>query len=252
MAGCMPSDKSPPFDLANYLVTEGPGRRMMQVKPKGTFFRQGDLANSVFFLQKGRAQLNVLSPSGKEAVITMLRPGSFVGEEAIGPLAKYRLAAATAITPCLALRLEVEEMRRVLEREGTFANLFIGFLLARNMRTQADLVDQLFNSSEKRLARVLLLMAEFGRVDQERILIAPVTQEVLAEMIGATRSRVSTFMNHFRRLGYIEYSEHNERIRVNRSLLNFALHNQFSSENAKSTPLPSIPTTDVPKHPHDD
>ena len=193
----------------------------MRFKQKKDIFSQGDAADAVFYLQSGRAKLTVVSSRGKEATITLLNPGDFVGEEAIAAVAGLRMATATAITPCVVLRIEKGEMLRVMSEEHAFSGLFLAFLLARSMRTQADLVDQLFNSSEKRLARILLLMAEFGKPGEPETLIPKITQETLAEMIGTTRSRVSFFMNRFRKLGFVEY---NGRIRVNKSLLNVILH----------------------------
>ena len=209
------------FDAAAFLANTGLGRRIVQVKPKLVFFSQGNSADSIFYLQKGRAKLTVVSKNGKEATITLLSAGDFIGEESIAGAVGLRLATATAITACTALKIERGEMLRVLHEEHAFSDLFLKFLLARSMRTQADLVDQLFNSSEKRLARILLLMAEFGKPGEPETLIPKITQETLAEMIGTTRSRVSFFMNRFRKLGFIEY---NGRIQVHKSLLNVILH----------------------------
>ena len=213
--------KNTTFDPAGFLANAGLGRRIVQLKPKRAFFSQGSLADSVFYLQKGRAKLTVVSARGKEATITLLSAGDFVGEESIAGVVGLRLATATAITACTALKIERAEMIRVLHEEHVFSDLFLKFLLARSMRTQADLVDQLFNSSEKRLARILLLMAEFGKPGEPETLIPTITQETLADMIGTTRSRVSFFMNRFRKLGFLEY---NGRIRVHKSLLNVVLH----------------------------
>jgi CRP-like cAMP-binding protein len=176
----------------------------------------------------------VVSEAGKEATITLLHEGDFVGEEALAGPVGLRLATATAITACTAMKIDRLEMVRVLHEEHTFSDLFLKFLLARSMRTQADLVDQLFNSSEKRLARILLLMAEFGQPGEPETLIPKISQETLAEMIGTTRSRVSFFMNRFRALGFVEY---NGRIKVHKSLLNVVLHDQKSNKNAVSAPL---------------
>jgi CRP/FNR family cyclic AMP-dependent transcriptional regulator len=222
------------FDVAAFLKSAGLGRRIVQLKPKDVFFAQGNPADSVFYLQTGRAKLTVVSKNGKEATITLLSAGEFIGEESIAGVVGLRLAAATAITACLALKIEREEMIRVLHEEHAFSDLFLRFLIARSMRTQADLVDQLFNSSEKRLARILLLMAEFGKPGEPETLIPQITQETLAEMIGTTRSRVSFFMNRFRNLGFIEY---NGRIRVHKSLLNVVLHDQLPQNNAVSASL---------------
>jgi CRP/FNR family cyclic AMP-dependent transcriptional regulator len=209
------------FDAAAFLASAGLGRRIVQFKPKQAFFSQGNPADSVFYLQKGRVQLTVVSKNGKEATISLLSAGDFVGEESIAGAVGLRLTTATAITACSALKIERGEMIRVIHEEHAFSDLFLKFLLTRSMRIQADLVDQLFNSSEKRLARILLLLAEFGKPGEPESLIPSITQETLAEMIGTTRSRVSFFMNRFRKLGFIEY---NGRIRVHKSLLNVVLH----------------------------
>jgi CRP/FNR family cyclic AMP-dependent transcriptional regulator len=213
--------KKTTFDATTFLTSAGLGRRIVRLKPKEAFFSQGSSADSVFYLQKGRAKLTVVSQGGKEATIALLFAGDFVGEESVAGVVGLRLATATAITACVALKITRQEVLRVLHEEHAFSDLFLKFLLARSMRTQADLVDQLFNSSEKRLARVLLLMAEFGRPGESEKLIPKITQEALAEIIGTTRSRVSFFMNRFRSLGFIEY---NGGIRVHKSLLNVILH----------------------------
>ena len=189
------------FDPAAFLANAGLGRRIVELKAKQVFFAQGSPADSVFYLQKGRAKITVVSKRGKEATITLLTAGEFIGEESIAGAVGLRLATATALTSCKALKIERAEMVRVMHEEHAFSDLFLKFLLARSMRTQADLVDQLFNSSEKRLARVLLLMAEFGKAGEPETLIPQITQETLAEMIGTTRSRVSFFMNRFRKWG---------------------------------------------------
>jgi CRP/FNR family cyclic AMP-dependent transcriptional regulator len=214
----------PRFDAAAFLTTAGLGRRIIQLAPKDAFFSQGDPADSVFYLQKCRAKVTVVSQAGKEATIALLSVGDFVGEEALAAIAGLRLASATAITTCTALRISRDEMIRVMHEEHLFSDLFLKFLLEHSMRIQADLVDQLFNSSEKRLARILLLMAEFGKSGEPETLIPKITQETLAEMIGTTRSRVSFFMNRFRELGFIEY---NGRIKVHKSLLDVVLHEEF-------------------------
>jgi CRP/FNR family transcriptional regulator, cyclic AMP receptor protein len=209
------------FDAPVFLAEAGLGRRIVQLKPRQAFFSQGGAADSIFYLQSGRAKLTVVSQKGKEATITLFAVGDFVGEESLATVGGLRLATATAITACTALKIDREEMVRVMHEEHSFSDLFVKFLLARSMRTQADLVDQLFNSSEKRLARILLLLAEFGKPGEPESLIPEITQETLAEMIGTTRSRVSFFMNRFRKLGFIQY---NGRIRVHKSLLNVVLH----------------------------
>src|SRR6202161_2684257 len=226
--------KQSAFDPEAFLTSAGLGRRIVQFKPQEAFFSQGSEADSIFYLQKGRAKLTVVSAAGKEATITLLTVGDFVGEESIAGAMGRRLATATAINACTALKIERVEMIRVMHEEHAFSDLFLKFLLARSMRTQADLVDQLFNSSEKRLARILLLMAEFGMPGEPESLIPKITQETLAEMIGPTRSRVSFFMNRFRKLGFIEY---NGRIKVHKSLLNVVLLDQLPERNPeKSVP----------------
>jgi len=228
------------FDAAAFLAKAGLGRRVVQFGAKEAFFSQGDHADSVFYLQKGRAKLTVVSSNGKEATITLLSVGDFVGEESLASVGGRHLSTATAITACTALKIGREEMVRVMHEEHAFSDVFLKFLLARSMRTQADLVDQLFNSSEKRLARILLLMAEFGMPGEPEPLIPPITQETLAEMIGTTRSRVSFFMNRFRKLGLIEY---NGRIRVHKTLLNVVLHDELPEQNAEKPPITNTPRT---------
>lgn len=218
------------FDLAAFLAHAGLGRRIIDLKPGQTFFVQGDPANSVFYLQSGRAKITVVSQSGKEATITLLSAGEFVGEESLASVPGLRLSTASALNSCIALKITKEEVGRVMHNEPTFADFFLKFLLARSMRIQADLVDQLFNSSEKRLARILLLMAEFGKPGEPQTYIPPITQETLAEMIGTTRSRVSFFMNRFRKLGFIDY---NGRIQVHKSLLNVVLLDQLPEHNSQ-------------------
>jgi CRP-like cAMP-binding protein len=222
------------FDTAAFLANAGLGRQIVELKPKETFFCQGDRADSVYYMQKGRAKLTVVSQIGKEATITLLTSGEFVGEESLASILGFRLATATAINVCTALKIGRDEMIRVMHDEPAFADIFLKFLLARSMRTQADLVDQLFNSSEKRLARILLIMAEFGKPGEPETFIPPITQETLAEMIGTTRSRVSFFMNRFRKLGFIDY---NGRIRVNKSLLNVVLLDQLPEHNSERPSL---------------
>jgi CRP-like cAMP-binding protein len=229
---------NPAFDPEAFLANAGLGRRIVDLKGKETFFSQGDATDSVFYLQKGRARLTVVSQNGKEATITLLSAGDFVGEECIAAVPGLRLATATAVNNCSALKIGRDEMIRVMHEEPAFADLFMKFLLARSMRTQADLVDQLFNSSEKRLARSLLLMAEFGKPGGPETFIPPITQETLADMIGTTRSRVSFFMNRFRKLGFISY---NGRIQVHKSLLNVVLLDQLPDHNAAKPPITPIP-----------
>jgi CRP-like cAMP-binding protein len=212
--------EKPGFDTAAFLSSAGLGRTIIQLLPKEAFFSQGDPADSVFYIQKGRAKVTVVSAAGKEATIALLSAGDFVGEEALAAMAGLRLATATAITACTTLKISREELIRIMHVEHSFSDLFLKVMLDRSMRIQADLVDQLFNSSEKRLARILLLMAEFGKPGEPDQYIPKISQETLAEMIGTTRSRVSFFMNRFRKLGFIEY---NGRVKVHKSLLNAVL-----------------------------
>jgi CRP-like cAMP-binding protein len=190
--------------------------------PKETFFTQGDPADAVFYLQKGRVRVTVVSTVGKEATITILGAGEFIGEESLAASPGLRLATATALTACTALQIARNEMIRVMHEEHDFSDLFLKFLLARSMRIQADLVDQLFNSSEKRLARILLLLAHFGKESRTETVHPGINQEHLAQMVGTTRSRVSHFMNKFRTLGFIDYSGNGE-LKVNNGLLSVIL-----------------------------
>jgi CRP-like cAMP-binding protein len=219
---------------AYFLAQSGIGRKLVNLKAKETFFSQGDPADCVFYLNTGRAKLTVVSERGKEGTITLLGPSDFIGEESIAAPPGLRLATATAITACVALKIPRSEMIRVMHEQLGFSDIFLKFLLARGMRTQADLVDQLFNNSEKRLARILLLMAEFGQPGEVESLIPKITQDALAAMIGTTRSRVSFFMNKFRQRGFIEY---NGRIRIHKSLLNVILQDQSPGQNSVSAPL---------------
>ena len=218
-----------PFDTTGFLASEGPGRKICRNKPRQPFYSQGGAADSVFYLQSGQAKLTVLSKRGKEATVTMLAAGDFFGEESMAGVELLRTASAMAVSVCVALKIERAQMLLVLHDEHAFSDFFMQFIVTRGVRTQADLVDQLFNSSERRLARTLLLMAEYGGPGKPETLIPAVTQETLAEMIGTTRSRVSFFMNRFRKLGYIDY---NGRIRVHTSLLNMVLRDQLPEENA--------------------
>lgn len=225
------------FDAAAFLMSAGLGRRIVEFAANQSFFSQGDPSDSVFYLQKGRAKVTVVSHAGKEATITLLSAGDFVGEGALAAVPGLRLSTATAISPCTALKITREEMIRVLHEQLEFSDLFMKFLLERSMRIQADLVDQLFNSSEKRLARILLLMAEFGQPGEPETLLPKISQETLAEMIGTTRSRVSFFMNRFRKLGFVDYDG---RIRVHRSLLNVVLHDHLADDEGPAIfPIPA-------------
>jgi CRP-like cAMP-binding protein len=219
------------FDLATFLEEAGVGRKVVHLQPKQVFFSQGSPADSVFYLRTGSARLTVVSADGKEATVALLSSGEFIGEESLASVGGLHLATATALVVCTALQIAREEMIRVMYEERSFSEIYMKFLLARSMRTQADLVDQLFNSCEKRLARVLLLLAEFGEPGKSKSVIPPITQETLAEMVGTTRSRVSFFMNRFRKLGLIEY---NGRIRVHKSLINVILHNHFTEQEAQT------------------
>jgi len=234
-----------PFDTAAFLAAEGPGRSIINSPPKHDVFSQGDPAHSVFYLQTGRAKLTVTSKSGKEATVTLLAPGDFFGEESIAGAGTLRTVTASAITACRILRIATGELLRVLQTERKFSSFFLKFIVIRGIRTQADLIDQLFNSSERRLARTLLMMAEYGEPGKPEAKIPPVTQKTLAEMIGATRSRVSYFMNRFRKLGYVDYNDGG--IRVHKSLLNAVLHDKLPEENASRPklldPAPSPPRT---------
>ena len=222
--------EKPRFDTAAFLASADLARRIIHLAPNDAFFSQGDPADSVFYLQQGRAKVAVVSAAGKEATISLLSVGDFVGEEAFASLSELRLATATAITACTALKISREELIRVMHEEHSFSDLFLKFLVERSIRLQADLVDQLFNSSEKRLARILLLMAEFGKPGEREQYIPQITQETLAEMVGTTRARVSFFMNRFRKLGFIEY---NGRIKVHKSLLNVVLLGQWPERNPR-------------------
>ena len=226
------------FDLADFLATAGVGRRIVQLKPSQVFFSQGSMADSIFYLQTGRAKLTVVSHDGREATIALLPAGEFVGEESLASVGALHMATARAITASTALRIDRGEMIRVMHAEHSLSEMYLKFLLVRSMRIQADLVDQLFNSSERRLARILLILAEFSEPGEREHWVPPITQETLAEMIGTTRSRVSFFMNRFRRLGLIEY---NGRIRVHKSLLNVVLHDQFPERNPERPPGSATP-----------
>jgi CRP/FNR family transcriptional regulator, cyclic AMP receptor protein len=208
------------FDIDEYLSTSGPGRRVVNWKRGGVIFAQGDAADAVFFLHKGRIKISVVSASGKEATIRLVTAGDFFGEKAMEPAPTQRVTRATAISDSTALRISRSEFIRVMREEQAFSYKFSNFLLACSMRTQADLVDQLFNRAEKRLARLLLLLAENARPGEEDTLIPQISQEALAGMIGSTRPRVNAFMNRFRKLGFVEYDS---RIRVHKSLLNVFL-----------------------------
>jgi CRP/FNR family cyclic AMP-dependent transcriptional regulator len=210
------------FDPRKFLATIGEGRKVVTVPKKQTIFTQGDAADAVFYIQEGKVRLTVVSKIGKEATLGILNDGEFFGEGGLAgqPL---RMGSATAMTDCELLRIDKKAMILALHREHTFSDLFVAYLLARNIRYEEDLVDQLFNSSEKRLARILLLLAHFGKEGVPETVIPKISQETLAEMIGTTRSRVSFFMNRFRKLGFLNYNG-GTGLQVHSSLLNVVLH----------------------------
>ncbi len=214
--------KNIPFDPMVFLATGNGGRAISKYRKNETIFSQGDPADSVFYIQKGKVKIAVVSERGKEAVVALQGPDEFFGEGCLtGQL--RRLATATAVTECEVMRVEKAAMIRVLHDEPAFSEMFVSHLLTRTVRVEEDLVDQLFNSSEKRLARALLLLANFGKEGRPEPILAKISQETLAEMIGTTRSRVSLFMNKFRKLGLIDYNGHME---VHSSLLNVVLHDE--------------------------
>jgi CRP-like cAMP-binding protein len=234
----MAAEMNHTFDTAVFLANAGLGRKIVQLAAQDHFYSQGDPADEVFYLQKGRAKLTVLSSAGKKATITSLTEGDFIGEESLAAVGGMRLASATASEACTALKISRTEMIRVMHEEHEFSEVFLKFLLTRSMRIQAELVDQLFNSCEKRLARVLLLMAEYGQPGEPERLIPKISYEVLAEMVGTTDSRVSFFLNRFQELGFIDCKD---RIRVHESLLNVILHDQMPGDNAEKPYLSNIP-----------
>jgi len=210
------------FDPKTFLSTMDGGRKIAVFPKKQTIFVQGDSSDAVFYIQKGKVRLTVVSKTGKEATIGILNEGDFFGEGCLTgqPL---RLCSATAMIDCSVLKIDKKAMMEVLHREHTFSDMFVAYLLTRNIRYEADLVDQLFNSSEKRLARILLLLAHFGKDGVHETPIPNISQETLAEMIGTTRSRVSFFMNRFRKLGFIDYHAGDD-LQIHSSLLNVVLH----------------------------
>jgi CRP-like cAMP-binding protein len=216
------SKKRSKFDLKTFLSTIDGGRTIAADPKKQTIFAQGDMADSVFYLQKGRVKLTVVATSGKEATIGILNEGDFFGEGCLTGQPR-RMCSATAMTDCTAMRIEKKSMLEVIHREQSFSDMFVAYLLTRNIRYEEDLVDQLFNSSEKRLARILLLLAQFGKDGKPEVAIPKISQETLAEMVGTTRSRVNFFMNRFRKLGLIDYHGGDE-LQVHSSLLNIVLH----------------------------
>ena len=214
------SKKNPAFNAQAFLDSAGVARRSCGVSKIQKIYSQGESANNVLYIQKGGIKLSVVNEVGKEAVVAMLGPGDFFGEGGLaGQL--VRMGTATAITPTTLLVIEKQEMIRVLHAEHAFSDRFVAYMLARNIRIEQDLIDQLFNSSEKRLARTLLLLARYGQQDQPQKMVPKISQETLAEMIGTTRSRVNFFMNKFRKLGFIKY---NGGLHINTSLLSVVLH----------------------------
>jgi CRP/FNR family cyclic AMP-dependent transcriptional regulator len=208
------------FDVHTFLESAGLARKVVEFRRAAAIFSQGDLAKNVMYIQKGGVKLSVVSASGKEAVVAVLGPGDFFGEGCLAGQ-PVRMASATAITPSSVMVIQKSEMIRVLHAEHDFSDRFLTHMLARNIRVEEDLVDQLFNSSEKRLARTLLLLARFGKDDRPQRVLPKISQEMLAEMVGTTRSRVNFFMNRFRKMGFIKY---NGVLQINSSLLSVVLH----------------------------
>jgi CRP/FNR family transcriptional regulator, cyclic AMP receptor protein len=212
--------KKQKFDSQTFLSTIDGGRTISGFSKKQTIFTQGDPSDAVFYIQKGRVKLAVVSKNGKEATLGILTEGDFFGEGCLAgqPL---RMCSATAVTDCSVMRINKKSMMEVIHRERVFSEMFVSYLLTRNIRYEEDLVDHLFNSSEKRLARILLLLAHFGKEGRPEVAIPKISQETLAEMVGTTRSRVNFFMNRFRKLGFVRY---NGELEVHSSLLNVVLH----------------------------
>jgi CRP/FNR family transcriptional regulator, cyclic AMP receptor protein len=208
------------FDVQDFLDSAGVARKVAEYKKRETIFSQGDPGKNVLYIQKGGVRLSVVNETGKEAVVAVLGPGDFFGEGCLAGQS-LRIGTATAVTPTTALLIEKNEMIRVLHTEHAFSDRFISHMLSRNIRVEEDLVDQLFNSSEKRLARTLLLLARYGKEDKPQKMLPKISQEMLAEMVGTTRSRVNFFMNKFRKLGFIKY---NGGLHINTSLLSVVLH----------------------------
>jgi CRP-like cAMP-binding protein len=218
----LPARKSRLFDPGSFLSQAGVGRAIVDLQKGEKVFSQGDPAGAIFYILSGRVRVSVISSGGREATIALLATGDFLGEECIANSQPLRLASAAAITRSILLKIDRNEMIRTLHEQHALSDVFVAYLLSRNLRIQEDLMDQLFNSSEKRLARVLLLLAHFGKEEGlPETVIPKISQETLAEMVGTTRSRVNFFMNRFRKLGLIEY---NGKILVRRALLNVVLH----------------------------
>lgn len=212
--------KTPPFDVKTFLASAGDARRVLQFPKNGTIYTQGEPADTVLYVQSGSVKLSVVSSSGKEAIVGLMRPGEFFGEGCLAGQSS-RMGSATASTPTTVLSVTKKKMLRLLHEQHAMSDAFIAYILARNIRIEEDLVDQLFNSSEKRLARTLLLLSSYGK-DNELVNVLPaLSQETLAEIVGTTRSRVNFFMNKFKRLGFIQYKDG---LQVNSSLLSVVLH----------------------------
>jgi CRP/FNR family transcriptional regulator, cyclic AMP receptor protein len=208
------------FNATAFLDSAGTARTIVEFQKKETIFSQGDICKSVMYIQKGHVKLSVVSTAGKEAVVAMLKSGDFVGEGALAGQT-VRIATATAVSPCTILMISLKEMIRVLHAEHVFSDYFITYMMGRNIRIEEDLIDQLFNSSEKRLARTLLLLARYGKQDNPKTVLPKIPQETLAEMVGTTRSRINFFMNKFRKMGFIKY---NGGLQIDASLLSVVLH----------------------------
>lgn len=221
MATTVPKTKARDFNPKKFLATIGEGRKNLAFLKKTSIFTQGDKADAVFYIQKGKVRLIVVSKNGKEATLGILNEGEFFGEGALAGQ-NLRMGSATAMSDCEVMRIDKKAMVLALGREHRFSDLFVAYLLKRNIRYEEDLVDQLFNSSEKRLARLLLLLAHFGKEGVPEVVIPKMSQETLAEMIGTTRSRVSFFLNRFRKLGFVSYD--GSGLQVHSSLLNIVLH----------------------------
>jgi CRP/FNR family cyclic AMP-dependent transcriptional regulator len=226
--------QSPDFDTASFLAQPGYGRSIDRYRKNQVVFSQGDPADAVFYIQKGKLKVTVVSDRGKEAVAAILGPDEFVGEACMAGQV-VRLATVSAMTDAVVVRIEKPEMVRLVLEQPGFSQMFVTHILNRTIRVEADLNDQLFNSSERRLARLLLLLANYGSEGKPEPILAQISQETLAEMIGTTRSRVSFFMNRFRKMGFISYNGH---IEVHKSLLNLVLHEQPHIETKARTPAP--------------
>lgn len=212
--------QAPRFDTRSFLTSVGPGRRSVKYQAKETIFRQGDPADAVFYIEEGGVQITVVSDQGKEGVIAMLGPGEFFGEGCLAGQ-ELHMASATAVKEAIVVSIDKATMVRVLHEQPALSEMFMAFLLSRNIQIEADLVDQLFNSSERRLARVLLLLANFGKEGKMETVVPKISQEILAAKVGTTRSRINFFMNKFRKLGLIEY---NGELKVHSALLNVIIH----------------------------